>query len=53
MVLLIAVAVAALGSAGARARSPDGFVPVTDALLQCDPIDTTRLTLQSLLRTVG
>ena len=36
----VAVAVAALGSVGVRAQSGDGFVPVTDAMLQNpDPAD--------------
>ena len=38
--LAVAVAVAALGPAGVRAQSADGFVPVTDAMLQDpDPAD--------------
>ena len=38
--LAVAVAVAALGSVGVRAQSGDGFVPVTDAMLQDpDPAD--------------
>ena len=37
---VVAVAVAALGAVGLRAQSSDGFVPVTDALLQDpDPAD--------------
>ena len=38
--LVVAVAVAALGAVGLRAQSTDGFVPVTDAMLQDpDPAD--------------